>query len=108
MTRFKLLLFLSIASLLYLLVSTLLKIDFAASKNHALTVMNIQRIAANESINGAKVDAMTCLDLLEKERNDHSNNAIKYFWIILVLIIFQITLLWTNRNSPISRSRNHE
>jgi hypothetical protein len=105
MNLIKILLIISLGTLFYLLTITFLKIDFAASKNHALTIMEKESIAKLENIDAVKTKAMHYLDEIRRNFDEDSNKAIKNFWIILILITCQLIILYKTRRvfkKPIS------
>src|SRR5690349_9114883 len=97
MTFIKILQLLSLGLLLYLLVDAFMHIDFAASKNNALTSWQKASIDSTQNIDSLKHKAKDYLDTIRLIHKSYSNKSVTNFWLLTGLTIVQAFLLFTRQ-----------
>jgi len=93
----KILQILSLGMFFYLLADNFSQIDFAATKNNTLTSMKKIEIDSIQSIDTVKYKAKEYIDVIQKTHSQYSTKSVATFWLLSILMLFQIILLKTNQ-----------
>lgn len=84
--------------LLYLLGDTFMHIEWAVTKNNALTSMQKAEIDSMQDVGALKYKAKENLDVIRNVHRQYSRKSIIAFWLLVTLITVQVFLLF-NRNA---------
>jgi hypothetical protein len=95
MTFRRILQLLSFGTLLYLLVDAFMHIEFAASKNNALTIWQKAEIDSIQNIDSLKHKAKANLDTIRRIHRTYSSKAVMNFWLLVGLIMVHAFLLFS-------------
>lgn len=88
---------LSLVFLLYLLADAFMHIEFAASKNNALTSWQKAEVDSIQNIDTLKGKAKDNLDTIRHIHRKYSNKSLTNFWLLTGLILLQTFLLISRR-----------
>ena len=88
---------LSLGLLLYLLADAFMQIDFAASKNNALTSWQKAEIDSIQNTDTLKHKAKGDLDTVRRIHRNYSNKSATNFWLLAGLIILQVFLFFSRQ-----------
>ena len=86
---------LSLGILLYLLTDAFMQIEFAASKNNALTAWQKTEIDSMQNVDTLKYKAKENLDVIRHIHRNYSNKSVTNFWLLIGLIMLQVFLLFS-------------
>ncbi len=85
---------LSLGLLLYLLGDTFMHIEWAVTKNNALTSMQKAEIDSMQDVGALKYKAKENLDVIRNIHRYHSGRSVNNFWLLTGIIILQSFLLF--------------
>lgn len=93
---------LSFGLLLYLLVDAFMHIEFAASKNNALTSWQKAEIDSIQNVDALKQKAKVNLDVVRRIHRGYSNKSVTNFWLLTGLIILQAFLFFSRQTKSVA------
>jgi hypothetical protein len=93
----KLLQLLSLALLLYLLADAFVHIEWAVTKNNALTSMQKAEIDRIQNMDTLKQKAKEELDVGRNIHRCYSDRSMTNFWLLAALVTIQIVLLYNRK-----------
>lgn len=93
MTARKILFFISLACIVYLLVDSFCRLDFLATMNNGYIAGQKAEIDSISGIDSVKQKAKQSLDVIRHRNRSDGSLALRYFYVLVFLLIIQV-FLW--------------